>query len=187
MNACISHHTGFSKLDDQHMRLLNEKVQVEKEAMELDQKFAKATSVDDRQQIRDDIDNNQHHLKYIDEQIADVRRAIADMECSNKENDDDSEIQTSMQTMLQQCNNLYEAHFLLEQLLHYAISKAASSLQNAAKIKMLEARVQETEDENATNERYITDLINSTRRPALDNNATFSILPGDTPKRGESK
>jgi endo-beta-N-acetylglucosaminidase D len=127
-------------------------------------------------------------LKYIDEQIQDVRRAIADVECSNKENDDNTEIQISMTNMIQQCNNLYEAHFLLEQMLQYAISKAADAAQNSSKIQILEAKISESENEQAINERFITDLINSNRRTHTDaKNGTFVILPTDTPKRNESE
>lgn len=153
-----------------------------------DQKFANAKTIDERQQIRDDIETTQHHLKYIDEQIQDVRRAIADVECSNKENDDNTEIQISMTNMIQQCNNLYEAHFLLEQMLQYAISKAADAAQNSSKIQILEAKISESENEQAINERFITDLINSNRRTHTDaKNGTFVILPTDTPKRNESE
>ena len=35
MNACITHHTGISKLDTQYMRLLNEKMAAEREATQL--------------------------------------------------------------------------------------------------------------------------------------------------------
>lgn len=122
-------------------------------------------------------------MKYLDEQISEVRRAIADMECSNKENDDNNEIQGSMNTIIQQCNNVYEAHFLLEQLLQYAVAKAAEAAQKSNKVQLLEARVMESENENAVNETIITGLINSNRRPNSDNfNHTF-VLPGETPKR----
>lgn len=125
-------------------------------------------------------------MKYIDEQIADVRRAISDMECSNKENDDDSEVQISMKNTIHQCNNIYEARFLLEQMLQYAISKAAEAVQNSIKIQNLEARVVESENEAAVNERYIVDLVNSNRKAHSDSvNRTF-VLSDETPKR-ESK
>jgi hypothetical protein len=137
MNACISHHSGISKLDEQHNRLLTEKVQAEKQATELDQKFTAAKTVEERQQVKDDIDSNQHHLHYLNEQIEDTRRAIVDMECSNKENDDDNVIQVSMKNMISSCDNLPEAVFLLEQMMQYAISKAADAMQNATKIQVL--------------------------------------------------
>lgn len=118
--------------------------------------------------------------------FSDVRRAITDMECSNKENDDNSEIQASMNTMIQQCNNMYEAQFLLEQLLQYAISKAAEAAQRSTKMQALEARVVESEQENAVNERYISELVNSARRVHPDSLNHTYILANDTPKR-ESK
>ncbi|KAI6200754.1 Kinesin motor domain-containing protein [Aphelenchoides besseyi] len=183
MNACISHHTGINKLDMQYLRLLNEKVEVEKEASQLDSKFVAAKTIEERREIQDDIDTNSHHLKYLDTQIADVRRAITDLECSNKENDSGDDIQVSMRTLIQQCDNIYEARFILEQMLNYAISKAADAEQTSAKIRVLEAKVAESENENAVNERYISDLIHQSARKIKSDTSLLSAAPNETPKR----
>ncbi|KAI6218826.1 Kinesin motor domain-containing protein [Aphelenchoides fujianensis] len=181
MNACISLHTGVSKLDLQHIRLLNEKTEAEKEAAELDRKFAAAKTYEEREQIQYDIETNNHHVKYLDSQIADVRRAIGDLECSNKENDSGGDIQASIFTMINQFDNISEARYILEQMMNYAISKAAESEQTSAKIRVLEAKVVENEDHEAQNQRYINDLLLSARKTQSD--PVNYASTNETPKR----
>ena len=43
-----------------------------------------------------------------------------------------------MKTILQQCENIFEARFMLEQMLNYAISKAAEAEQKATKVRVRE-------------------------------------------------
>jgi hypothetical protein len=48
----------------------------------------------------------------------------------------------------------------------------------------LEARVVESENENAVNERYINDIVNSNRKALSESmNHSYVVAPDDTPKR----
>lgn len=87
--------------------------------------------------MQEDVDLATEHQKFLNQQIADVRRAMSDLECANKENDDEpSDVQTSIQSLVQQCENLHEARYLMEQLVNFAIAKSAQVEKNGNKIKV---------------------------------------------------
>ncbi|CAD5227302.1 unnamed protein product [Bursaphelenchus xylophilus] len=180
INSAVSEHAGLVKLDGQHTRLLVEKGNKENILKDLSNKFVKARTIEERESIQEQMNIEEDHLNYINEQIKDVRAAMVDLEGVDKENG--SNCQGDLRTVINQCENLLEARFLLDEMATFAVASAAAWEKSKVKIREMEAKLAEMEDGKMESDRLVNNLILSQTRHPEDLERDLSDF-NDTPKR----
>ncbi|CAD5219724.1 unnamed protein product [Bursaphelenchus okinawaensis] len=181
INAIVGQHASLVKMDEQYVRLLNEKLELEKQIKEVDARFMKTKNVDDREAIQEEANSAHEHLKYVVSQINDIRSSMAELEGVNKENGVDD--QTTMQGIIQKCDNIHEAKFLLDQVVSLAITTSSEWEKMKVKQKEMEAKLNELETGKMESDRFMNSFILSQTRCQEDLERDLGSDPYATPKR----
>ncbi|PAV64803.1 hypothetical protein WR25_01035 [Diploscapter pachys] len=149
------------EMESELERLIGERARLTAEISKLEKNFIATDKDLERYEIGDELDSARDKLKYIEEQMTETQKAIAQID---NDNDEEESGLTGIdiekpEALLQSCNSVEEARYLLQHLFNHCVEQATATAKAENSNKSYEARIQQLEQQASVSEQLLSTVI----------------------------
>ncbi|KAH7714234.1 kinesin-like protein KIF21B variant [Aphelenchoides avenae] len=172
ISRVITQRQTIAKMEEEMDRRVNERHALQEESRKLDQEFMKTAGEAERTLLLEEKQGVVDKLNYVQEQIDQLQKAIVDVDSTHKEVDseDGTEMDgaTSLEALVEQCDNLVEAKYLLQHLLSMSLDQGVAAAKAYSSEKEATARMRQMEMDSRVGEALMTQYIANDANLARD-------------------
>uniref|UniRef100_A0A914XCY5 Kinesin motor domain-containing protein n=1 Tax=Plectus sambesii TaxID=2011161 RepID=A0A914XCY5_9BILA len=166
MSRLVTQRRTVLKMEQELERLMGERQRLLDETGQLERRTVDVTDAAETDALSEQIEGQRAKLDYLQEQIADAQKAIVQVEVDENGKDttgSDEAEGTDGERLLEGCQNLAEAKYLLQHLYNYCLTQSVVAAQAQADVKEGEARIHQLEQESRVQEQLLNQVIEDNR------------------------